>query len=41
MYYNNAVISLQEYVEAMTMWFFMTENRIPSPGELGVDAEPT
>ncbi|WP_054842295.1 haloacid dehalogenase [Vulcanisaeta distributa] len=40
MYYNNAVISLQEYVEAMTMWFFMTENRIPSPGELGVDAEP-
>ncbi len=41
MYYNNAVISLQEYVEAMTMWFFMTENRIPSPSELGVDAEPT
>ncbi|GAB6946465.1 haloacid dehalogenase [Vulcanisaeta sp. JCM 16161] len=40
MYYNNAVISLQEYVEAMTMWFFMTENRIPSPSELGVDAEP-
>ena len=40
MYYNNAVISLQEYVEAMTMWFFITENRIPSPGELGVDAEP-
>ncbi|ADY00462.1 MAG: haloacid dehalogenase [Vulcanisaeta sp.] len=40
MYYNNAVISLQEYVEAMTMWFFMTENRIPSPSELGIDAEP-
>lgn len=40
MYYNNAVISLQEYVEAMTMWFFITENRVPSPGELGVDAEP-
>ncbi len=40
MYYNNAVISLQEYVEAMTMWFFITENRVPSPSELGVDAEP-
>ncbi len=40
MYYNNAVISLQEYVEAMTMWFFMTESRIPSSDELGVDAEP-
>ncbi|BDR92955.1 haloacid dehalogenase [Vulcanisaeta souniana] len=40
MYYNNAVISLQEYVEAMTMWFFITENRIPGLSELGVDAEP-
>ncbi|PLC68332.1 haloacid dehalogenase [Vulcanisaeta sp. EB80] len=40
MYYNNAVVSLQEYVEAMTMWYYMTENRLPTPEELGVDAEP-
>jgi translin len=40
MYYNNAVISLQEYVEAMSMWYYIIEGRLPTPEELGVDAEP-
>ncbi len=40
MFYSNAVISLQEYVEAMAMWHFMTEGRIPRIDELGVDVEP-
>lgn len=40
MYHNNAVVSFQEYVEAMTMWYYLTENRIPNPKELDADAEP-
>ena len=39
-YYNNAVVSLQEYAEAMAMWYFITENRLPTLDELGIDAEP-
>lgn len=40
MYYNNAVVSLQEYVEAMAMWYFTTEGRLPEINELDVDVIP-
>lgn len=40
MYYGNAEVSFQEYVEAMSMWYYLTENRIPNPEELGVDVGP-
>ncbi|WP_069808255.1 haloacid dehalogenase [Vulcanisaeta thermophila] len=40
MYYGNAEVSFQEYVEAMAMWYYITEGRLPSPEELGVDAVP-
>lgn len=40
MYYSNAEVSFQEYVEAMSMWYYLTEGKIPNPEELNVDAEP-
>ena len=37
MFYNNAAISFQEYAEAMIMWYYITEKRIPTHEELDID----
>lgn len=37
MFYHSAAQGLQEYVEALSLFSFLSENRIPSRDELGVD----
>nr|5JR9_C Chain C, Neq131 [Nanoarchaeum equitans Kin4-M]5JRC_A Chain A, Neq131 [Nanoarchaeum equitans Kin4-M]5JRC_C Chain C, Neq131 [Nanoarchaeum equitans Kin4-M]5JRE_A Chain A, Neq131 [Nanoarchaeum equitans Kin4-M]5JRE_B Chain B, Neq131 [Nanoarchaeum equitans Kin4-M]5JRE_C Chain C, Neq131 [Nanoarchaeum equitans Kin4-M]5JRE_D Chain D, Neq131 [Nanoarchaeum equitans Kin4-M]5JRE_E Chain E, Neq131 [Nanoarchaeum equitans Kin4-M]5JRE_F Chain F, Neq131 [Nanoarchaeum equitans Kin4-M]5JRE_G Chain G, Neq13 len=37
MFYSNGFIGLQEYVEALALYYYIKENRIPSKEELGVD----
>ena len=37
MFYQNGFIGLQEYVEAESLYLYLTENRLPTPEELGVD----
>jgi len=40
MYHNHAQQSLQEYVEALTMWYYITEDRIPTQEEINIDTIP-
>ena len=40
MYYNHAQTSMQEFVEAVSLWYFLTEGRLPTPEELEVDVVP-
>jgi len=37
MFYQNGFIGLQEYVEAESLYKYITEGELPSPAELGVD----
>ncbi len=37
MFHGNAFTGLQEYVEAMSLWYLLSEGRLPTREELGVD----